>query len=244
MAGSWTTIGPQVELVLAGHPSKSYKDLLIHIDRNGRVEETYWTYSFTPVRDDAGAIGGVLVISTDTTGQVSGARRQETLDWLRQRLAGIDTNEALHMTVASAREFNPGDFQAVATMSSAAPADFATSATKNRLRITSSDVGVDADIAVGFELSPKRPLDTAFRLFLEQFTLLVANACHRIDLQQRRRGMEAERDRLLLDAPVGAAVMVGDELVYHLVNSIDAMVSGRPADAIGRQTFCRRVPGA
>lgn len=238
----WAAVAPQVALVLAGHPSKSYKDFLIHIDRDGRVEETYWTYSFTPVRDDAGAIRGVLVISTETTGQVLGARRQGTLDWLRQRLAGVDTNEALHMTVAAARDANPGDFQAVATMSTAAAAGFTAPESASCVCITSTDVGVDADIAVGFELSPRRPVDTAFRLFLEQFTLLVANARHRIDIEERRRIMEAERDRLLLDAPVGAAVMVGDELVYHLVNPIYAMVSGRPADAMVGKPFVDVYP--
>jgi PAS domain S-box-containing protein len=238
----WPAVGPQVELVLAGHPSKSYKDFLIHINRNGLVEETYWTYSLTPVRDDAEAIRGVLVMSTETTVQVLGARRQATLDWLRQALTGVSTNDALHMTVASAHLFNPGDFQAVATMPTTATAEFEASASSKQLYMNATDVGVDADIAVGFELPPKRPVDTAFRLFLEQFTLLVANARHRIDIEERRRIMEAERDRLLLDAPVGAAVMVGEELVYHLVNPIYAMVSGRPADAMVGKPFVDVYP--
>ena len=237
----WAAVGPQVKLVLAGHPSKNYKDFLVHIDRNGRVEETYWTYSFTPVRDDGGAIRGVLVISTETTAQVLGICRQGTLDWLRQRLVSVDTNEALHMAIASARNFNPGDFQDVTTISTAAITDFAKSAS-GTLCITSADVGVDADIVVGFKLSPTRPVNTAFRLFLDQFTLLVANARHRIDIEERRRIIEAERDRLLLDAPVGAAVMIGDELVYHLVNPIYAMVSGRPANAMVGKPFVDVYP--
>ena len=238
----WQAIAPQVELVLAGQPSKSYRDLLVHIDRDGQIEETYWTYSFTPIRDDVGAIGGVLVISTETTGQVLGAYRQRTLDWLRQCLAGVDTNEALHMAVVSACCSNPGDFRAVAMISTAATADFAKSATGTQICITSADVGVDADIAVKFELSPTRPVNSAFRLFLEQFTLVVANTRHRIDIEERRRIIEAERDRLLLDAPVGAAVMIGDELVYHLVNPIYAMVSGRPANAMVGKPFVDVYP--
>jgi PAS domain S-box-containing protein len=238
----WAVVGPQVELVLAGHVSRSYKNFLIQIDRNGRVEDTYWTYSFTPVRDDAGVIRGVLVISNETTRQVLGVKRQETLDWLRQELVGVDTNEALQATVASAGDFNPGDFYAVAMMSTGVTTEFATSTSGTRVCITSTDVGVDANLAVGFELSPKRPIDTAFRQFLEQFTLFIANARHRIDIEERRRIVEAERDRLLLDAPVGAAVMVGDELVYHLVNPIYAMVSGRPADAMVGKPFVDVYP--
>jgi PAS domain S-box-containing protein len=239
---SWAAIGPQVELVLTGQPSKSYKDHLINIDRNGRVEDTYWTYSFTPVRDDVGVIRGVLVISTETTRHVLGARRQETLDWLRQRIANVDTSKGLEEVVASAPHVNPDDLYDVAMTSATTDGDFVEAPTGTRLRITSRDVGVDTNVAVLFALSPKLPVDVAFRLFLEQFTLLVATARHRIDTEARRRIVEAERDRLLLDAPVGAAVMVGDDLVYHLVNPIYAMVSGRPADTMVGKPFVDVYP--
>ena len=238
----WAAVQPQVERVLAGQPARRYEDCLINVDRHGRVEDTYWTYSFTPVRDDAGAIRGVLVISTETTEQVLGARRQNTLDWLRQRIANADTSEALEEAVASAARFNPDDLCDVATTSAATNAGFAGAATGTRLRITSRDVGIDADLALLFALSPTLPLDAAFRLFLDQFTLLVATARHRIDTDMRRRRMEAERDRLLLDAPVGAAVMVGDALVYHLVNPIYAMVSGRPAETMVGKPFVEVYP--
>ena len=196
---SWATVGPQVQLVLAGYASKSYENFLIRIDRNGRVEDTYWTYSFTPVRDDAGVIGGVLVVSTETTEQVLGVRRQTTLDWLRQRVAGVESNASLQMAVAAARDVNRGDFDEVAAMSAAEAVEYASRPIGTRVCITSTDLGVDTDIAVAFALSQSRPVDTAFRLFLEQFTLLVANARHRIDIEERRRIVEAERDRLLLD---------------------------------------------
>jgi PAS domain S-box-containing protein len=54
--------------------------------------------------------------------------------------------------------------------------------------------------------------------------------------------IESERDRLLLDAPVGAAVMVGERLVYQLVNSIYAAVSGRPADEMMNKPFVEVYP--
>ena len=238
----WAAVGPQVDLVLAGQPSKSYTDYLINIERNGRVEDTYWTYSFTPVRDDAGEIRGVLVISTETTAHVLGARRQKMLDWLRQQIAGADTSQALEEVVASAVRSNPGDLYAVAMTPATAGESLADAAGGSGMRITAKDVGVDADVAVVFALSPKLAVDHALRLFLEQFTILVATASHRIDAETRRRIVEAERDRLLLDAPVGAAVMVGDDLVYHLVNPIYAMVSGRPADAMVGKPFVAVYP--
>ena len=238
----WAAVQPQVALVLAGQPARRYEDCLIHVDRHGRVEDTYWTYSFTPVRDDAGVIRGVFVISTETTDQVLGTRRQKTLDWLRQRIANADTGEALEEVVASAARFNPEDLCEVAMTSAATNTGFAGAGTETRLRITAKDVGIDADVALLFTLSPALPVNIAFRLFLDQFMLLVATARHRIDTDMRRRLTEAERDRLLLDAPVGAAVMVGDALVYHLVNPIYAMVSGRPAETMVGKPFVEVYP--
>lgn len=76
----WAAVADNFKSVMAGGVSTRQTDVLVGIDRNGRVEDSYWTYSFTPLRDDAGLICGVLVISTETTAQVLGSRRQATLD--------------------------------------------------------------------------------------------------------------------------------------------------------------------
>jgi PAS domain S-box-containing protein len=239
---SWALIGPQAALVLAGQPAKGYRDFQIGIERNGRVEDTFWTYSFTPVRDDAGAVRGVLVISTETTERVLGARRQHTLDLLRQRLSTVDGLPAMDAAVQAASQSNPGDLPAVAVTSSKTPPEAALAPMPAHIRIAAREVGIDVDLAVVFALSPTLAPDSAYRLFLEQFTLLVATARHRIDSEALRLIVEAERDRLLLDAPVGAAVMIGKELTYHLVNAIYARVSGRPADAMVGKAFVDVFP--
>jgi PAS domain S-box-containing protein len=231
---NWEAIGPEVVRVLAGERARFYEDVLIDIRRNGRLEDTYWNYSFTPVRD-GGDIGGVLLISTETTARVLTARRQASLNLLRREVGGVDDCAALTDAIALAVAGNPGDLAgaAIASAHPAAPA---------QVRISAQDVGVDIDFALDFSLSPRLPLDSAFRLYLEQFTLLVAAARLRIDNDARRRIVEAERDRLLLDAPVGAAVMVGDDLVYRLVNAIYAQVSGRPASAMEGRAFTDVFP--
>ncbi len=239
---SWALIGPQAELVLAGRAARGYRDFQISIERNGRIEETFWTYSFTPVRDDAGEIRGVFVISTETTERVLGARRQHTLDLLRQGLSTVDSLAGLDAAVQAAVQFNPGDLHAAAVTSSRTSADAASPAVATRMHITARDVGIDVDLAVVFDLSPTLSPDSAYRLFLEQFTLLAATTRHRIDSEALRLMVEAERDRLLLDAPVGAAVMIGQELTYHLVNAIYAQVSGRPAEAMVGKPFLAVFP--
>ncbi len=67
----WPVVGPQIDAVLELGESTWHEDQLVPITRNGRVEDVYWTYSYSPVRDDDdGAIVGVLVTVQETTSRV------------------------------------------------------------------------------------------------------------------------------------------------------------------------------
>ena len=77
-ADIWPVIGPQIQQVMAGQGATWHQDHLIPIQRHGRREEVYWTYSYSPIDDDTapGGIGGVLVICTETTARVQAEQRQ------------------------------------------------------------------------------------------------------------------------------------------------------------------------
>ena len=66
----WHIIGPMIAKVLDTGESVWYEDQLIPIYRNGRTEDVYWTFSYSPVHGDQGAIQGVLVTCTETTRKV------------------------------------------------------------------------------------------------------------------------------------------------------------------------------
>ncbi|HEY0057368.1 MAG TPA: PAS domain-containing protein [Pedobacter sp.] len=66
----WDFIGPLIDKVLYTGESVWYEDQLVPIYRNGRTEDVYWTFSYSPVDGDEGAIDGVLVTCTETTGKV------------------------------------------------------------------------------------------------------------------------------------------------------------------------------
>ena len=237
----WALLRPQVELILAGQPSTGYVDFLVSIERDGRIEDTFWNYSLTPVRDDGGAIQGVLLISSETTERILTRRRQRTLDFLRHELSSADTIDALGGALDAAVRSNRDDLHG-AQLTGLHTVGMGTARTPLHECVTAPEVGIDVDLGIVFRRSPKVAPNADYRLFLEQFTLLVATARHRIDSEALRRAVEAERDRLLLDAPVGAAVMIGEELVYHLVNPIYAMVSGRPASAMVGRPFVEVFP--
>lgn len=89
----WQIIGPQISHVMQGGEATWHEDHLVPIERNGRLEEVYWTYSFSPAFDDAGAIGGVLVVCQETTTRVKAAVERELLIDAERR-ARVDAEEA------------------------------------------------------------------------------------------------------------------------------------------------------
>jgi two-component system, OmpR family, sensor histidine kinase VicK len=66
----WPVIGPLIGQVMSGGESVWSEDQLIPIYRNGRMEDVYWTFSYGPLFNDDGEIGGVLVTCAETTEKV------------------------------------------------------------------------------------------------------------------------------------------------------------------------------
>ncbi len=66
----WPVIGPQIDGVLQRGEATWHEDHLIPIERNGRLDDVWWTYGYSPVRDDAGEIAGVLVVVQETTSRM------------------------------------------------------------------------------------------------------------------------------------------------------------------------------
>ena len=75
----WSIIGPQIDDVMQRGVASWHEDALVPIFRNGRIEEVYWTYGYSPVFDDDGTIGGTLVVCTETTGRVLATREEAAL---------------------------------------------------------------------------------------------------------------------------------------------------------------------
>ena len=53
-------------------------DFLLPLDRHGFAEECYFIFSYSPIREESGRVGGVLVTVTETTQRVLGERRLKT----------------------------------------------------------------------------------------------------------------------------------------------------------------------
>jgi PAS domain S-box-containing protein len=62
----WHIIGPQIEQVMRGGGATWHQNQLVPVTRHGRLEQVYWTYGYSPIDEDDG-IGGVLVVCRDVT---------------------------------------------------------------------------------------------------------------------------------------------------------------------------------
>jgi PAS domain S-box-containing protein len=88
---AWDIIGPQIDQVMKRRGATWHENQLVPITRNGRRQDLYWTYSYSPINDDGGAqgVGGVLVLVTETTEAVLAHRRQGFLLDLEEALRGL-----------------------------------------------------------------------------------------------------------------------------------------------------------
>ncbi|HET8843287.1 MAG TPA: hypothetical protein VFN35_17625, partial [Ktedonobacteraceae bacterium] len=105
----WPIIGPMVESVLGGGEATWSEDQLIPITRQGFLEEVYWTFSYSPVLEDDGTVGGVLVVCSESTRQVRAERRLRTLAGLTSEVIDAKTAEEIVTITARVLTENPAD---------------------------------------------------------------------------------------------------------------------------------------
>ena len=75
----WPDIGPRIETVLRTGAATWDESLLLFLERSGYAEETYHTFSYSPLADDSGATAGLLCVVSEDTERVVAERRMATL---------------------------------------------------------------------------------------------------------------------------------------------------------------------
>ncbi|MFN8636427.1 MAG: ATP-binding protein [Chloroflexota bacterium] len=85
----WDQVGPRARQALYGTEGTYDEALLLIMERYGYQEETYYTFSYSPVPDDSGGVGGIFCANTNDTQRIIGQRQLALL----QELA-VATTEA------------------------------------------------------------------------------------------------------------------------------------------------------
>lgn len=86
----WHLVGDQIEAAMRDGTPTWQADASVPIFRNGRIEDAYWTYGYSPARDDRGQIAGTLVVCTETTSSVLARRRLSVLQTISEAVGSAD----------------------------------------------------------------------------------------------------------------------------------------------------------
>ena len=102
-------VADQVERVRAGEATWN-NALLLLLERSGYPEETYHSFSYSPLYDADGNVGGMLCVVSEETERVIGERRLQTIQHLGTALVGANDKSAIHEAAHSAFATNHRDF--------------------------------------------------------------------------------------------------------------------------------------
>jgi PAS domain S-box-containing protein len=103
----WHIIGPMLEGVLERGEATWSSDLLLMLERSGYPEECYFTFSYSPIRDESGKIAGVFTPVADTTERVINERRMRTLRDLAARASTARDIQPACAAIAETLSENP-----------------------------------------------------------------------------------------------------------------------------------------
>lgn len=133
-------VADQVERVRAGEATWN-KGMLLLLERNGYPEETYHSFSYSPLFQNDGAVGGMLCVVSEETARIISERRLETLRQLGDALKTVRDRTALDEAVDAIFSENCRDFPFVAMqLAGGEPAGLGTAA----LNLATSVTGPEA----------------------------------------------------------------------------------------------------
>jgi signal transduction histidine kinase len=106
----WRDIDPMLKQVMEKDEGTYAESQLLIMERNGYPEETYYTFSYTPIPGDNGDTAGMICANTDDTDRIISERQLKTLTQLGKKLTDSKSNEAVIRTAIYTVKENPYDF--------------------------------------------------------------------------------------------------------------------------------------
>lgn len=106
----WRDIEPMLKQVMEKDEGTYVESQLLIMERNGYPEETYYTFSYTPIPGDEGTTAGMICANTDDTDRIISERQLRTFTELGKALTDSRSNaEVIGRSIETLKE-NPHDF--------------------------------------------------------------------------------------------------------------------------------------
>ncbi|MBV9505915.1 MAG: response regulator [Acidobacteriia bacterium] len=105
----WDVCGPLADKVFEEGEASFVDDVRLFMNRGDFLEETYYSFSYSPIRDESGEVGGLFCPSNDVSPKVIGARRLRTLSELAANALVERTTSAACTAAMTTLAKNPDD---------------------------------------------------------------------------------------------------------------------------------------
>lgn len=105
----WDVCGPLADKVFETGEASFVDDVHLFMDRGDFLEETFYSFSYSPIRDESGNISGLFCPSTDVTPKILHARRLRTLSELATKALAEKTTAGAYAITAQTLAKNPDD---------------------------------------------------------------------------------------------------------------------------------------
>ena len=105
----WNEIGPRIQRVRNTGEATWDEGLLLFLERSGYPEETYHTFSYSPLTDDDGRINGHLCVVTEETDRIISERRLASLRTLAGQLSATITEDEVLAAIHRSLDENQKD---------------------------------------------------------------------------------------------------------------------------------------
>ena len=76
----WADVGPQADLVMHKGEATWNERVHLRMERHGFPEDTWFTWSYSPIHDESGGVGGLFCAVTEDTPRVLAERQRDKLD--------------------------------------------------------------------------------------------------------------------------------------------------------------------
>ena len=219
----WADIEPLLQHVHAGHEASWLENSRLPLYRNGKLQERHFTYSYSAITNEHGAIEGVLDVVTETTAEVIANRRLTLLAQLADQLnAAKHPHRVQTVALELLRQAND-DLTHVTlevvetaadehtrTLTPAQSQNLQIAAQDDHLTVTArltADHGLAHGLLTG-HIHPQVVDDDAFREFLRLVSAALVQALNRVTAQQverrntgQERAMSQALQRSLLTEP-------------------------------------------
>lgn len=106
----WNDIQPMLQKVMEKNEGTYVEEQLLIMERNGYPEETYYTFSYTPVAGDLGVTEGMICFNSDDTERIVSERQLSTLTRLSQSFTDAKSDRDVFASTMEAIRKNQYDF--------------------------------------------------------------------------------------------------------------------------------------